>query len=197
MNHPELLAVPVLMLADYLLTILGAKSAAVVYRRHYLLPSYELNPLFRNTVDRQRWFNPIHLALVVFVTGALLLLDQMEPVSVRLTASVRLDVVDFAFGMFLGSLGTVIGRHLSNLLMFGYVNRHPTEISGEIRQSMPFMLKVSQLNYGGTLPLLLALAVLAPTSHTIGAVLGLCALIAVHHVWLEKAKSAAAGPDRG
>ncbi len=44
MNHPELIAVPVLMLADYALTILGAKTSAVVYRNHFTMPSYELNP---------------------------------------------------------------------------------------------------------------------------------------------------------
>ena len=47
MNHPELIAVPVLMLADYALTILGAKSSAVIYRNHFTTPTYELNPLLR------------------------------------------------------------------------------------------------------------------------------------------------------
>ena len=62
MEHPELIGVPVLMLADYLLTILGAKSSARVHGKHFTTPSYELNPLWRKSVDQRRWFNPRHLA---------------------------------------------------------------------------------------------------------------------------------------
>ena len=75
-----LLAVPVLMLLDYLLTILGAKASVRVYRRHFVVPNYELNPLWQESVRKQRWLNPRHLAIVCFATGLLLCFDRWADV---------------------------------------------------------------------------------------------------------------------
>lgn len=78
MHHPVILAVPLLMLLDYALTILGARASLQVYRRHFRMPHYELNPMWQKSVAQLRWFNPRHLGLVCLVT-ALLLLPEWLP----------------------------------------------------------------------------------------------------------------------
>src|SRR6516162_5062024 len=63
MNHLIILAVPVLMLSDYLLTILGAKASLGVYRQHFISPHYEINPLWQKCVQQLKWFSPLHFIL--------------------------------------------------------------------------------------------------------------------------------------
>jgi lysylphosphatidylglycerol synthetase-like protein (DUF2156 family) len=181
MNHPELLVVPILMLADYALTILGAKRSAVVYRNHFTTPSYELNPLWRKDVNQLRWFNPRHISLVVIVTALLVVVDR----AVR-----PYELFELALGMLFGAFGAVCGRHLANLMLFHYLNRHPTEISGQVQLSMKLMLKLSEFNFIGLIPVFTIVAVLVPNRYTIGVLLGLLALVFAHFVWAARTKPA-------
>lgn len=184
MNHPELFAVPVLMLADYVLTIWGAKSSAIVYRSHFSTPSYELNPLWRKSVDELRWFNPRHAALVVLVTVGLVFFDlaDMEPDS----------VVELPLGLLFGAFGSVCGRHLGNLLLFRYLNRHPDQISGQVQLSMKLVLKMSQFTLVGMILPFVILAILVPSAYSIGMLLGVLVIFFAHFFWGRKAESAAA-----
>ena len=112
LNHPEILAVPLLMVADYTLTILGARESAAVYREHFVLASYEMNPLWRKSVDEIRWFNPRHFAIVCLVTLLLVLVDQVAPAELP---------IEFFLGGVFGAWGMVFGRHVANLLLFRYL----------------------------------------------------------------------------
>jgi hypothetical protein len=181
MNHPELIVVPVLMLGDYALTILGAKSASSVYRRHFKTPHYELNPLWRESVARVRWFNPRHLVLVALVTALLVVVDGAAPSTP--------GPFELLLGMLFGAFGAVCGRHLTNLLLFRYVNRHPEELSGEVRLSMKLALAISKFSYVGWLPLLALVAVFEPGRYAVGVLLGVATLILAHYVWAVRRRS--------
>lgn len=182
MNHPELIAVPILMLADYALTILGARSSAIVYRNHFTMPSYELNPRWRKSVDQIQWFNFRHISIVVLVTVLLVLLDHTE--------LLPHSTFQLALGMLFGAFGSVCGRHLTNLMLFRYLNRHPHEISGQIQLSLKLTLKISQFTYLGLIPLCVIVVTLVPGSYTLGALLGILALVFVHFVWERRATRA-------
>ena len=51
------LVLPLFMLADYYLTLLGERQSKE-YREHYVLKEYEVNPLWQGDVKKQKWFNP-------------------------------------------------------------------------------------------------------------------------------------------
>ncbi len=189
MNHPELIAVPILMFADYALTILGAKNSAAVYRNHFTTASYELNPLWRKSVDQVRWFNPRHIALVALVTVLLILMDQVA-------AILPFDTFKIVLGMLFGVFGSVCGRHLTNLLLFRYLNRHPHEISGQVQFSMKLMLKMSQFNCIGLIPLFVIVVTLVPNRYTLGVLIGLVTVVFVHSLWARKANSAEANDQQ-
>lgn len=191
MNHPEMLAVPALMIADYLLTIWGAKLGRVVHAKHFVMATYELNPVWRKSVDALRWLNLRHLAAVVVVTGALLLLDRLMSAADYEGLSKTNDAMELLLGILFGVFGCVCGRHLTNILLFRFLNRHPGEVSGEVRLSMLFILKLSQFTYVGLLPLFFALAVLVPDNYTFGVAVGIAVLVVIHFVWIIRAKSAA------
>lgn len=175
MNHPELFVVPILMVIDYSLTILGAKAATSVYRKHFVTASYELNPVWRKSVNQIRWFNPRHFMLVLLVTALLIVVDQL--------AGRRDSSCEFTLGIFFGVFGTLCGRHLTNLLLFHYLQQHPHEISGQVQLSMKLTLKLSQFSVIGIIPLLAIVAVLVPHSYTLGACCGLIVLAFAHMVW--------------
>lgn len=177
MNHPELIAVPVLMLADYALTILGAKASAGVYRDHFKESTYELNPLWRKTVDQMRWFNPRRLALVALLTVWLLVLDR-----------VGAQPFELLLGLCFGVYGALCGCHLTNLLTFYYLTRHPDEISGQVQLSARLILKLSQFGVIGLIPLFIIVVALAPNQYTFGVLIGIVGLVLVHFVWARKAK---------
>jgi hypothetical protein len=174
MNHWGIWAIPVLMVTDYLLTILGARASAKVYRQHFVLASYELNPLWRDSVDRTRWFNPRHMALVCVVTVALLIADRSE---------IPGWALELLIGALLGAWGMLCGRHLTNLLIFHFLNRHPETVSGRVTMSLPLSLKMSQFTIFGTVPLFILTACLAPHPATIGIALGIGILTGVHSIW--------------
>jgi len=186
MNHPELIAVPVLMLADYALTVWGAKNSAAVYRKHFRTPSYELNPLWRKSVDQIRWFNPRHIALVALVTVLLVVADRAS----------SYNTFELALGMLFGAFGSVCSRHLTNLMLFRYLNRHPNEISGQVQLSMKLVLKISQLTYLGLIPLFSIVVAVAPSRYTVGVLLGILTVALAHFVWARRAKSAEAQPQQ-
>lgn len=47
MKHPEVLILPVLMIADYYLTILGSILYSQGYGKHIRFEHYELNPVWQ------------------------------------------------------------------------------------------------------------------------------------------------------
>jgi hypothetical protein len=187
MRHPELFAVTALTLADYYLTLLGAKMAEQDYRRHFKSESYELNPVWRGDVARVRWLNPRHLALAVVITAILWWAGE----------------TDFApwfypllFGMSLGAFVPIIAQHLGNICMFDFLRRHPGEISGAVTVSMRYAI-VASLGQGLVVFALLAVvAALAPSPVVFGMLLGSSVLMAARLSWLARAKPPAAEPPR-
>jgi hypothetical protein len=138
MSRPETLVVSGLMLLDYVLTILGARASALD-RSHIRSPEYELNPLWREIVRRGRWLPPRHLALVALVAGLLVLLDALR----RLDDVLPDETLDVALGAAVGLFGALCSRHLSNRMIFRYVNRHPDELRIQVDRTRNLMLRIS------------------------------------------------------
>ena len=65
MKHIEVFLLPILMLLDYFLTVVGAKLGDEKHRQHFKGSDYELNPRFQKSIAQKRWFSPRHLTAVV------------------------------------------------------------------------------------------------------------------------------------
>lgn len=173
------------MVADWLLTIACAKGRAAVFAHNPPEHSYELNPLWRKSVDNQRWFNLRHLVVVIVVSAMLVFLDHVEePPYVGLKA---------LMGVSFGSLGPAVGRHLANLLLLREFGRHPDLLSNHRSVPPTLALRISQFSLIGWLPLLVILASLVPNPYTVGTFVGLLGQILVHSLWRRRAD---AGPAR-
>lgn len=185
MHRPVLLLIPVAMLLDYALTIVGARLRERAVGQHFQIDHYELNPLFQKTVAKLRWFAPRHLAAVALVTAAMFLLDAPRYPGLW-------DPVDFMLGALLVTLAIVIGRHVANILGSLYLLRHPQEVSGRMRMTHALVLVNSGANLLGILAPLVVLALLLPASVTYGAVFGVATVLVVNVLWYWLARRKAA-----
>jgi len=185
MHHPEVLAVPFAMLADYYLTLYGSALSSKKYGRHLRSEHYELNPRWQLTVTRRQWLNPRHLFLVGAVTFLLVLFDAMIGRYPEFT-----KFLHFFVGMILTTFLCLIGRHTCNILLFRYVARHPASLSGEARFSHELSLAISQYQIlMVAIPLAAAVAA-NPTDFMIGALASQVVLLYAHLVWGAKYRKA-------
>ena len=149
-----MLLVPLLMLSDYLLTIAGARLRTSAYASHFRTRHYELNPLWQNAVARMRWLNGRHLFATAVLSGVLIgMAETLRDVD---------EFVALVEGGMIGALGSVNGRHLSNLAIFRYAKRHPDSIEGTVTMSHEFVLWISTFQMLGLLVPALLVACFLP-----------------------------------
>src|SRR5690349_15969627 len=130
----EFVIIPILMLCDYYLTLLGNIYKKKRYAEHFVTETYELNPIWRKDVDNIKWINFRHIILVIL----------MPLLFYFISLSGNEILYNWLIGFFLTLFGMIIGRHLCNLLLFKYVSTHPDEISGKVHMNHQLVLKTSQ-----------------------------------------------------
>jgi hypothetical protein len=177
MKTPVVLIIPVFMLIDYYLTILGAVLYKRDYGNHVKLPQYELNPIWQKDINRRRFFNTRFLGIVLGVTVISVYISQTA-------TPLLVGSLQFPFGMILAIYAIIIGRHLGNILTFRFVSMNPDSVDGQVRFSQEMSLKVSQYNILAVLfPLVLA-ATIARNTMVNGALTGVILLGLVHYFWI-------------
>jgi hypothetical protein len=179
MQHPEVLLVPVLMLADYFLTIVGALLYKRGYSKHVRYENYELNPMWQRSVDAIRWFNPRHLLMTALVTALLIFVGEGIGPSDK-------SFYDFYFGLVATLYLILVGRHLGNILIFLHAIKHPGDLSGEARLSYLLGLKSSQSQLWHVFLPLVLIAIYEKSAFALGCLCALPALAVSHLKWRWK-----------
>ena len=177
MKHPEALLLPILMLLDYYLTVCGAVLSEKKYRQHFRIEHYELNPVWQKTIAQKRWFNPRHLLLTIGLSGILIFLTEtgFEPLT------------QWLLGVLLVLYGMIIGRHLSNLLLFHYVCQKPETLTGAVTMSHTLVLSISLYQTIILLIPFILLTLFSPSLFVVGGLTGLLLFMGVQRVWLWRA----------
>lgn len=178
MRHPEFLLLPVAMIADYLLTIAGARLRDGGYAEHFRTAHYELNPVWQQTVAKKRWFNLRHLVLTLALSAILIACVEGMPSYPQL--------VRFFAGVLIGIQGSVIGRHLCNLATFLYVRRHAGAIAGTVTLQHALVLWLSIFQHGPLLFVTAILAIYVPQPAVLGAFAGVVMIALVHMIWIVR-----------
>jgi hypothetical protein len=176
MKHPEFLLIPVFMFADYFLTVLAAVQKERKYDLHFRSDHYELNPLWQKDIRRKRWFNPRHTLLAVL--SSILIIGAVEFGDLPEVA------LEGFLGFFFVLYGLILGRHVSNLLIFRYMAKKPEEISGQVTMAHALMLRISVHQYITFLPPLVLLGVFYPRPFVLGGLGGMVALLLIHTKWI-------------
>lgn len=180
MKHPEIILLPILMFLDYFLTVLGATLKEKKHSEHFKSAHYELNPIWQRPIAKKKWFNPRHLFLTLLVSG--LLFGMIE------CTTMPEYLIEGVLGCFFVLWGMIIGRHLSNIMIFRYLIRKPDDISGEVTVAHTFSLYISTYQYlVAAIPIAL-IAVFTPTPFVLGGLVGVCLLFVVHFRWAYRHK---------
>lgn len=175
LDHPEILIVPLMMTADYFLTVLSQVKRGR-YGEHFIMRHFELNPVWQKDIGMKKWVNPRHLLITVLITALLIMVTELIVLPT--------NAFDFAFGAVITTYGIVLGRHIGNLLTFEFVERNPGAVQGAVTLSHRMVLSTSIFqNVAVALPLTLV-AIFCPTPFTVGALVGVGALVIVNIVWL-------------
>ena len=174
MKYFELFGIPILMLSDYYLTVLGSFYWKAKWGKHIIREAYELNPIWRKDIENPKWINYKHLIIVVFATFFIY-------------GAIESDNTNsyYVIGYFFTSFALVNGRHLSSIFLFRYIIRHPNEISGKVNLTHILVLKMSQLQIIVTAFPILILTVLTPSPFLIGGLISCVSLFIVHIFWAE------------
>jgi hypothetical protein len=178
MKHPEFLLLPVAMIADYLLTIAGARLREGGHAEHFKTAHFELNPVWQQAVAQKRWFNPRHLVLTLVLSAILIACVETLPADMQ--------VVRFLAGAMIGVQGAVIGRHLGNLATFLYVRRHPDSIAGSVTLQHELVLWLSLFQLGSLLVVSAVIAVYVPHAAVLGVFAGIALLALIHLIWIVR-----------
>jgi len=128
------ISIPVMMITDYYLTLLGKRSRDSVYFQHIASEEYELNPAWQKDINRFRLFNYKHILTVILVTGYFYFAALL----------IRQSWFDILFGALFNLYAYIIMRHLNNIFIFRYVNKNPDLMSGKTTVAHLFNLKMSQ-----------------------------------------------------
>jgi len=179
MQNLSFIGVPILMLSDYYLTLIGNIYKKKKYGEHFITETYELNPIWRKDVDNPKWINYKHLLAVISITAYFYLISEFldQPLYYQ-----------FMIGFFYVSFGMINGRHLNNYFLFKYIIKHPNEITGKLYLDHLLVLKMSQFQLMVmTVPLIL-LTFLEPNVYLFGGLFGCLVLYITHFSWIRKHK---------
>jgi hypothetical protein len=165
---------PVLMLTDYFLTLVGKK-----YREripYFQSETYELNPEFRNAIDRGEKINYRHLTYTVILTLA----------SYAIYKNGDSNFLEAFTGLIITTYGVVNARHIGNILLFRFTIKNAGEIKGVIHTSHLYNLKNSLFQTVGLATVFLLLALLKPIPLLFGALASQVAFVIHQLLWIDK-----------
>ena len=181
MNYPELFLIPLFMLVDYYMTVLAEILRSKEYAQHYKIGSYELNPSLQSDVKNRKWFSSKFYLNATIIPAIIII--SLENIGESI-------YVELILGFVLISRGMLIGRHLSNSLLFRYLNRNPQQLSGEVTIGQEYLYISSMIQYLVVWVPLVIIALFSPSTFLIGGIIGATQIIGLHALWLRKLRKA-------
>lgn len=179
MEYFEIFVVPFLMLIDYFLTIYSNKLRFKGYSKHFVLNNYELNPIWVKDVNNSKLLNIKHLSLVFLACVFLFYLYHTEKGS---------NFYKLIYGAVLMNFILVNSRHISNILIFRFIQNNPDEIKGQIKISERYTYTISAIQYLSCAIVVVPLALISSSFYVYGGLIGCLFLTAIQILWFRKLK---------
>lgn len=157
------------MFLDYFLTIKGFRLYKQKYSKFIEAESYELNPNFKKSVNARK-YNFLHLIGVIFVSAFIYAIYYLGTNNIfYFTKSSFFTCQGMLFSIF----GFINMRHIQNIMIFKFVNKNPSMLSGKLKQKNSFTIYASRISTFTFSIFLFFVFLLVPTSFTFGLALGL------------------------
>ena len=124
----------ILVQSDFFLTLKGYSLYKKYYAEYYKMESYELNPIWRKTVESGKKLNIKHKILTILMIILFAFVIQFNK-----------EVYVFALGMILFAFLMINLLHLQNILIFLHFKTRKTDVQGHIEISLVMGLKQSSI----------------------------------------------------
>jgi hypothetical protein len=167
------------MLIDYFLTIHSNKLRFKGYCRHFVLNNYELNPIWVKDVNNSKLLNIKHLSIVISACLFLFYLYHTEKGS---------SFYKLIYGAVLMNFILVNSRHISNILIFRFIQNNPDEIKGQIELSERYTYTISAIQYLSYAIVIVPLALISSSFYVYGGLIGCLFLTATQMLWFKNLK---------
>ncbi len=180
MPHPELVLVPLLMVSDYVLTLVGARPYGDTPKAR---AAYELNLRYRDTVAQLR---PMPIRLMLGCVAVTALLGLMGTI---LHAAIGAMICTALVGTLIAAYALINGQHIANILILRQRNQGGGPVTERRRQ-----LGAAYRHFGTAFLPLAMLAAWMPSPFSVGAALGGLFLVVTHLRWALASPAAALAP---
>ena len=183
--YVTIVIIAVLMILDYSLTLKGFKFYKKKYSKFIQAESYELNPLFKDSVNKNK-YNIKHFFSIILV---ILLLYAFHYLSFHGIFMFTPSSFYFLQGMIFSMFICINSRHIQNLMIFNAINKNPSMLSGKLKQSILFSLKASQAQLFSLSLILIIVFLFSPNMFFLGFAVGPLIILYKSHTWIKKSQS--------
>jgi len=167
------IAIFILMQTDYILTIVGNRLKNKKYSEYFVFDSYELNPLHKKNMEKNKVFNFWYIFASVFLSLAVY----------TVTVYGRENLAEFMAGGLLIHYTILISRHLSNIITFSVFKRKNSLVEGRIRLSGKYLLLISRLNYMSFAVVLAVISIFSFSYFVLGGLVMSILMFFAHFLW--------------
>mgnify|MGYP001578861561 CR=1 FL=1 len=170
-----------LMFLDYFLTIKSVKLAKQGYSKYIKVESYELNPLFKENVDKMK-YSLRHFLFVIFAAVIIYFFHYLSKSNLILNMNAYFTFQGMLFSLFV----FINASHIRNLIVFKTIKKDNSLLSGRLRQKHPLSIKMSSADALKVFIILMALFMFSPSYFNFGFALGPLLLVWKHRAWTKK-----------
>ncbi|HLC60268.1 MAG TPA: hypothetical protein VJJ52_02460 [Candidatus Nanoarchaeia archaeon] len=171
----------ILMFLDYFLTIKSVKLAEQGYTKCIKLETLELNPNFRNNVDKKK-YSWKHFLGVIFTTIIIYLFHYLGKNNIIFSMNTYFMFEAMLFSIFI----FINSSHIRNLIVFDAVIKDKSLLTGKLRQKHLFSLKSTMADAFKVFIILMFLFLFVPSYFTFGFALGPLLLVFKNISWTKK-----------
>jgi hypothetical protein len=158
----------------------GFKFYEKAYSKKVKVESYELNPMFKKSVKKRR-YSFRHLFSMIIVSVFLYLIHYFGTNDML---GFRMGTFFLIQGMLFSMLIYINSRHIQNIILFSYIEKNPSVLSGKVKYSYKFSLKASSAGLVGIFIVLFAVFLFVPSFFTFGFALGPLIMLIKQKFWL-------------
>ncbi len=188
MAHYEIFLLPLLMIADYYLTLIGASLYKQSYGNYFVLDNYELNPMWQSSVGKSEKFDFRHLFMSIVFTIVFMSFDYYNIINEK--------ILQVLLGYYIVLYSLINAGHLENIFIFKYTNTHPSLLKGKVFINYEMSVKRSQYR---VLSLFIPLSIIAFYTKSYfawGGALSTIGAWLTHSSWIKWYRQNSAGVDK-
>lgn len=136
MEHYVIFLLPLLMIADYYLTLFGASMYKKAYGNYLVVENFEINPIWQESVNKPEKFDFRYPLMSIVFTALFIAIDTYDVINDNIFQGI--------LGYYIVLYSVINAGHLDRIFLFKYAYTHPGLLKGKVFISYEMSVKMSQ-----------------------------------------------------